>query len=116
MINSCQDMGVKYAGKNVTKHFGKSYLLNNSDELNILADVMENRIGLCYNTHMINCNCHQVGFNVLCKSTVNIAFLRIQPRRTKIQKIQQDTKNEGKRKETRRIQPKQWLVILNRLP
>ena len=40
MVNSCQDMEVRYTVKNVTKHFGRPYLLNNLDELNILVDEM----------------------------------------------------------------------------
>ena len=70
------------------------------DELNILADAMENKLGLRYKTHLINCHCHHKDFNVVCKSSVNQAFLRLQPKITRIQKIQQGTKNEGKWKET----------------
>ena len=35
----------------------------------------------------------------MCRSTVNLAYRRLLPKRTRIQKIQQGTKNEGKRKE-----------------
>ena len=59
---------------------------------------------------------HHKGFNSVCKSTVNLAFLRLQPKITRIHKIQQGTKNEGKRKEARQIQTKQWLIMLNQLP
>ena len=52
----------------------------------------------------------------MCKYTVNIDFLRLQPKITGIQKIQQGTKNEGKRKEERQSQKKKWLIILNQLP
>ena len=52
----------------------------------------------------------------MCKSTVNLAFLRLQPKNKKIQKIQQGTKNEGKRKEARQRQTNQWLIMLSRLP
>ena len=86
------------------------------DELNILADATEDRLGLRYTTQLINCHCHQNGFDAVCKSTVNLAFLRPQPKITRIQKIQQDTKNEGKWKEARQSQTKQWLIMLNRLP
>ena len=55
------------------------------------------------------------GFNAACNCTVNLEFLRLQPKRTKMQNIQQGMKNEGKRKETRLLQTKQWLIILNRL-
>ena len=89
-------MGVEYTEKNVTKNFGRPHLLNNMDELNILADAIENCLGLSYTTHLIKCHRHHRGFNSVCKYTVNLDFLRLQPRRTKIQKIQQGKKNEGK--------------------
>ena len=86
------------------------------DELNLLADSMENRLGLTYTTKLINCHRHQNGFDAVCRSTVNLAFLRLQPKITRIQKIQQGTKNEGKWKEARQRQTKKWLIMLNRLP
>ena len=92
------------------------YLLSNPDELNILADSMENKLRLRYTTHLINCHRNHKCFNAVCESTVNIAFLRLQPKITRIQKIQQGTKNEGKWKEARQRQKKQWLIMLNRLP
>ena len=76
------------------------------DELNILADTMENTLGLCYTTHLINFHCHQNGFDAVCKSTVNLAFLILQPKITIIQKIQQGTKNKGKWKKARQRQKK----------
>ena len=77
------------------------YLVSNLDELNILADSMENRLGLAYTTKLINCHRHQNGFDALCTSTVNLAFLRLQPKITRIQKIQQGAKKKGKGKEAR---------------
>ena len=77
---------------------------------------MEKRLGLYYTTHLINCHSHQNGFDAVCKSTVNPAFLRLQPKITRIQKIQQGTNNEGKWKEARQHQTKQWLIMINRLP
>ena len=77
---------------------------------------MENRLGLRYTTHLINCHRYWNGFDALCKSTVNLAFLRLQPKITRIQKIQQCTKNEGKWKKARQRQTKKWLITLNRLP
>ena len=65
------------------------------DELNILADSMEKRLGLSYTTQIINCHRYQNGVDAVCRSTVNLAFLRLQPKITRIQKIQQGTKNEG---------------------
>ena len=76
---------------------------------------MENRLGLRYTTLLINFHRHQNGFDAVCKSTVNLAFLILQPKITKIQKIQQGTNNEGKWKEVRRRQTKQWLFMINRL-
>ena len=76
---------------------------------------MENRLGLRYTTKLINCHRHQNGVDAVCRSTVNLAFLRLAPKITRIQKIQQGTKNEGKWKETGQFQTKQWLIMLNRL-
>ena len=89
-------MEQEYTRNNCTRHLGKPYLLSNPDELNILVDAMENNLGLLYKTHLINYHCHHKCFNAVCKSTVNIAFFILQPRRTRIQKIHQGTKNEGK--------------------
>ena len=77
---------------------------------------MERRFGLRYTTLLINCHRYTNGDNAVCLSTVYLAYKRLQPRITKIQKIQQGTKNEGKRKEARYRQVKQWLTMLNRLP
>ena len=77
---------------------------------------MEKILGPRYKTHLITFHHHQNGFDAMCKSTVNLAFSRIQPKITRIQKIQQGTKNEGKWKESRQRQTKQWLIVLNRLP
>ena len=54
MVNRCKYMEQQYTGKHITKHFSKPYLLKNSDELNILADVIENHPGLRYTTYLIN--------------------------------------------------------------
>ena len=98
---SCIEKGVKYTGENVTKKHGIPYLHSSSSEINMLANSMENRLGLCYTTLLINCHSHTHGGNAVSRSTVNLAFRRLQPKITKIQKIQQGTKNEGKRKEAR---------------
>ena len=108
-------MEQQYTGK-YYKALWSTLHFKNPDELNILANVTENKLGLRYTTHLINCHRHHKGFNAVCKSTVNLAFLRIQPKRKKIQKIQQGTKNEVKWKEARRRQMKQRLIMLNRLP
>ena len=109
-------MEQEYTGNNFTRHLNPPYLLSNLDELNILADSMENRLGLRYTTLLVNCHRHQNGFDAVCKSTVNLAFLRIQPKITRVQKIQQGTKNEGKCKEARQRQTKEWLIMINRHP
>ena len=93
-------MGVKFTGKNTTKHFGQPYLLNFLDELNILVNAIENHLGLRYTIHLINFH-HRNGFNAVCKCTDNLELLRLQPKRTKMQNIQKGMKNEGKRKESR---------------
>ena len=77
---------------------------------------MERHLGLRYTTILINCHRQTKGDNAVCRSTVNLAYKRLQPRITKVQKIQQGTKNEGKWKEARYRQVNQWLIILNRLP
>ena len=90
-VNKCKELEQQYTGNNCTRHLDPPYLLSNLDELNILADSMEKRLGLTYTTHLINCHRHQKGFDAVCKSTVNLAFLRLQPKITRIQKIQQGT-------------------------
>ena len=117
MVNKCEEMEKDYTGNNnVTRHLNPPYLLSNLDEINLLADSMENRLSLRYTTKLINCHRYQNGFDAVCKSTVNLDFLIIQPKITVIQKIEQGTKNEGKWKEARQRQTKQWLIMLNLLP
>ena len=98
---SCIDKGVRYTGENVTKKYGRPYLLSSSSEINLLANSMQNRLGPRYTTLLINFHRHKHGDNAVSKSTFNLAFRRFQPKITKIQKIQQGTNNEGKRKEAR---------------
>ena len=108
MFNKCKEMKQEYTGNNnVTRNLNPSYLLSSLDELNLLTDSMENRLGLRYTTKLINCHHHQNGFDAVCRSTVNPFFLIIQPKITRIQKIQQGTKNEGKWKKARQLQTKQ---------
>ena len=102
MVNKCKEMEQEYTGNNnVTRHLNPPYLLSNLDELNILVDSMENRLGIRYTTQLINCHRYRNGFDSVFKSTFNLAFLRLQPKITRIQKIQQSMKNEGKWKEER---------------
>ena len=77
---------------------------------------MQNHIGLRYTTLLINGHCQTHGENAVSRTTVNLAFRRLQPKITKNQKIQQNTKNEVNWKEERYRQVKQWLIMLNRLP
>ena len=56
---------------------------------------MQNRLVLCYTTLFINFHCQKHGDNEVSSSTVNLAFRRLQPKITEIQKIQQGTNNEG---------------------
>ena len=84
VVNQCKEMEQEYTGNNFTRHFNPHYLLSNSDELNILTDSMGNILGLRYTTHLINCHRHQNFFDELCKSNVNLSFLRLQPKRTRI--------------------------------
>ena len=114
MVNKCEDMKQHYTGNNnITRHLNPPYLVSNVDELNLLANLMENRIGITYTTKLINCHRHHNGVDAVYRSTVNLAFLRIASKITRIQKIQQGTKNEGKWKESRQRQTKQWLIMLN---
>ena len=92
----CKEMEKEYTGNNCTRNLGQPYILSNPDELNILADAMENKLCLRYTTLLINWHRHHKVFNAVCKSTVNLDFLILQPKRTRIQKIQQGTKNVGK--------------------
>ena len=61
----------------------------------------KNKLGLRYTIHIINCHRRHEGFNAVCKYTINLASFRLQPKRIRIKKIQQGTKNEGRRKEAR---------------
>ena len=112
---SCIEKGVNYTGKNVTKKHGRPYLLSSYSEINLLANSMENRLSLRFMTLLINYHRHTHGDNAVSRSTVNLAFRRLQPKITKIKKIQQGMKNEGKCKEASYRQVKQWLIMLNRL-
>ena len=95
-------MKQEYTGNNnLTRHFNPYYLVSNVDEINLLANSMENRLGITYTTKLLNCHLHQNGVDVVCRSTVNLAFFILAPKITRIQKIQQGTKNEGKWKEAR---------------
>ena len=75
------------------KRYGRPYLLSSSYEINLLADSMQNRIGLRYTVLLINCHCIKHGENAVSKYTLKLAFRRIQPKIIRIQKIQQGMRN-----------------------
>ena len=77
---------------------------------------MERCLGLRYTTLLINGHRQNNGDNAVCRSTVNLAYKRLQPKITRVQKIQQGTKNEVKWKEARYRKVRQWLIMLDRLP
>ena len=77
---------------------------------------MQNRLGLFYTTLLINCHRQTHGDNVVSRSTANLSFKILQPKTKKIRKIQQGTKNEGKWKEARYQQVRQWLIMLDIIP
>ena len=88
MVNKCKEMKQEYTGNNnLTRHFNPSYPVSNVDEINLLENSMENRLGITYTTKILNCYRHQNGVDVVCRSTVNLAFLRLAPKITRIQKI-----------------------------
>ena len=83
-------------GNNETKNNGRPYLISSSYEINLIANYMERRLGLRYTTLLINCHRQTKDENAVCRSTVNLAYMRLQPKITRVQKIQKVTKNEGK--------------------
>ena len=90
ILISCIEKGVNYTGKNVTKKYGRPYLLSSSSEINLLANSMENCIGLRYTTLLINCHPNTHGENKVSRSTFNLAFRRLQPKKNQ----EYTTKNE----------------------
>ena len=107
---------VKYTGNIETKNNGRPYLISSSYEIHMIANTMKIRLGLRYTTLLINCHRQTNGDNAVCRSTVNLAYRRLHPKITRIQKIQHGTKNEGKWKEARYRQVRQWLITVNRFP
>ena len=80
ILIGCIEQGVKYAGINVTKKHGRPFLLSSSYEINLLVNSMQNRLGLRYTTLIINFRLHTHGDNAVSRSTVNLAFRRLQPK------------------------------------
>ena len=110
------EKGVKYTGNNETKNHGRTYLISSSSEINLIANSMEKCLGLCYTALLINCHHQTHGDNAVCSYAFNLVYMRLQSKRTRVQKIQQGTNNEGKWKEARYRQVKQWLIMIDRLP
>ena len=73
------EQGVKHTGENGTKNHGKPYLLSSS-EINLLENSMKTRICLRYTMLLIDCHRQTHGDNAASKSTVNLAFRRLQPK------------------------------------
>ena len=107
-------MGVQYTRK-ITEHCGQPYLLKQLDELNILADAMENHLGMCYTAHLVKFHCHHESSNAVCKPIVDIYFLRLQPIRKKYRRFDevQRMRVSGKKQVGTK---NKWLIIINRLP
>ena len=93
---SCIELGVKYTGRNVTKNHGRPYLLYSSYEINLIANSRQNCLGLRYTTLLINFHRQTQGENAVSRFTVNLAFMILQPKITKINKTKKGTNNEGK--------------------
>ena len=55
---------------------------------------MQNLLRLRYTTLIISFHCQTHGDDSVCRSTVNLDFERLQPKITKVQKIQQGKKNK----------------------
>ena len=100
-VISCIKKGIKYTGRNAEKKNGRPYLLLSSYEINLLENSMQNRLGLSYTTLVIHCHFQIQCENTVSRSTVNLAIRRLLTKISKIQKIKQGTKNEGKWKESR---------------
>ena len=94
MVNKCKEMEQEYTGNNnIKRNLNPPYLLSNLDEINIHSDLMENRFGLRYTIQLINCHRYWNDFDAVCKSTVHLALLILQPKIKRIHKIQQGTNN-----------------------
>ena len=63
----------------------------------MLANSMQNRLGIFHTKLFINFHCQTQGDSEVGRSTVNSSFRRLLTKITKIQKIQQGTKIESKR-------------------
>ena len=64
----------EYTGRNVTGKDGRPHPVDSYSEINLLAHSMQNRLGLCYKTLLINCHCQTHGGNAVISYTVNLSF------------------------------------------
>ena len=72
------EKGLKYTGNNKTKKNGRPYLISSSYEINMVDNSMERSLGLRYTTLLINCHRQTKGDNAVCRSTVNLAYSRLE--------------------------------------
>ena len=114
-VDECIEMEVQYKGNSISNYTSRSQLLKASNEINILVDCRGKHPGIHYTISQIKFHLKTQGIDAVCKCNVNLAFNRPK-QKTKTQKIQKGTNNEGKWKDARMCQAKQILIILNRLP
>ena len=62
----CIEKGVHYTGK-ITKNTDRPYPLKYSNELNILYNCTEERLGIPYTTSLINFHRKTQGFDAACE-------------------------------------------------
>ena len=96
MISSLEK-GAKYTVNNETKKHGIPYLISSSYEINRIANSMGKRLGLRYTTLLINFHRQTNGDNAVCRSTVNLAYRRLQPKITRVHNKEQRMRVSGKR-------------------
>ena len=70
-------MEQEYTGNNynLSRHFNPFHPVSNVDEINLLANSIENRLGITYITKLLNFHRRHKGLYAVCKSPVNLAFL-----------------------------------------
>ena len=56
-VISCIEQGINYTGRNETKKYDRPYLISSSYEKNLLANSMQNCLGLSYTKLLINFHC-----------------------------------------------------------
>ena len=109
-------MKQEYTGNNCTRHLDQHYLFIKFELTKYSCRYYVKQTWPPLHSPYNQFSLPPQRFYAVCKSTVNPAFLRLQSKRTRIQKMQQGTKNEDEWKKSRQHQTKQWLIILNQLP